>query len=222
MGLNANNVKSTSKSRPQNVLEPGSYPCRVLQVVDLGIQPQRPYKGEEKDPKQEILVVYEFADEFVLDEEGNEDPTKPRVISENLPLYNLSQEKANSTKRYNALDPEGKHGGEFGELVGTPCNVLVTTKEGTGAHAGKTFTNVSGISAMRAKDATKAPPLVNQPVVFEIDQPSMEDWENLYPWVQDKVKGALNFQGSVLDNTLSGKEEAPSAPEASDDDDTPY
>ena len=103
------NAKTASSGGGMNIepLEPGTYPARLVQVVDLGVQAQRPYQGKEKDPVQEILLTYEFVDEFLKDEDGNEETDKPRWLSESMPLFNLSSERAKSTLRYNALDPCG-------------------------------------------------------------------------------------------------------------------
>ena len=73
MGLNAKKVAHTggSKGPAQEPIEPGTYPVRVAQIIDLGLQPQRPYQGQEKPPAYEIMMTYEFLDEFCLDEDGN-------------------------------------------------------------------------------------------------------------------------------------------------------
>ena len=43
MGLNARKVAHSggNKGPAQEAIEPGTYPIRVAQVIDLGLQPQR-------------------------------------------------------------------------------------------------------------------------------------------------------------------------------------
>ena len=123
MALNASKIKGNGPKVPD--LDPGTYPARVVQVLSLGLQNQRPYKGEEKPPAHELYVVYELSDEFLKDADGNDDPNKPRWISEKFPLYNLKSEKAKSTKRYFSLDPENKFSGDWSKVVGTPVNITI-------------------------------------------------------------------------------------------------
>ena len=56
----------------QEPMDAGTYPARIVQVLDMGVQEQQPFKGEPKPPVQELMVTYEFADEFIKDEEGND------------------------------------------------------------------------------------------------------------------------------------------------------
>ena len=163
MALNAKNKEYTNNSNKieQPVLDAGAYPGRVVQVIDLGVQPQRPYKGEDKPPAQEIMVTYELADEFIVDEEGNPVEDKPRWLSENFPLHNLQSDLAKSTKRYYAVDPDGVYDGDWTKLVGQPVMINITKDAGSGKNAGKVFNNVASTSSMRKKEADKLPALQN-------------------------------------------------------------
>ncbi|MOA43842.1 hypothetical protein D3C78_1660410 [compost metagenome] len=57
---------------------------------------------------------------------------------------------------------------------------------------------------MRPKDAAKAPELVNPVKVFVLDEPDMEVFLSLPQWLQDKIKGNLEFNGSPLQKALQG------------------
>ena len=76
MGLNAANVKGGGNYDP---MEPDTYQCRLVMVVDMGIQPGGTFQGEQKPPRQKIALGYEFTDEFMKDEDGEDDlaPTVP-------------------------------------------------------------------------------------------------------------------------------------------------
>lgn len=227
MGLNAKRVQSNNNNRvEQPVLEPGVYPARLVQLLDLGLQAQRPYLGKDKPPVQEIMLTYELVDAFMVDEEGNDIEDKPRWVSETLPFYGLFADKAKSTQRYNALDPSGAFDGDFSRGVDTPINVtLVNNVSGE-----KTYTNVANIAAMRPRDASNCPPLKNAAKVFDLDAPDMEVFASVPEWIQTKIKSNLNFSGSVLDKLLSGKaapapaeKKAKSAPPpVVEDEDNPY
>jgi hypothetical protein len=199
MTLKANEVPRTGKS--QEPLDIGSYPSRLVMVLDLGLQPQT-YNGETKDPKIEIMTTYELADEFMKDDEGNDIPDKPRWLSETFTLNSLNSDKAKSTQRYLALDPALKYDGDWSKLLGTPATITVVNNPGKGKNKGKVFNNIASVSSMRAKDAEKLPPLVNDKRYFDQDEPDVELFLTLPQFIQDKMKSGLEFKGSKLDQLL--------------------
>jgi hypothetical protein len=176
------------------VLDEGAYPARLVQVIDMGLQPQRPYQGQEKAPAYMITTIYESSDEFMADEDGNPDESKPRWFWEELPIYNLDQDKAKSTKRYYALDPNEEAGGDWSKLIGNPVNVALTI-------SGE-YNNIGSTSTMRPKEAQKLPPLVNEPKVFDLGDPDVDVFLTLPQRLQDKIKNNLNFEGSALEKAL--------------------
>lgn len=184
---------------PQENIEPGTYPARLVQVLDLGLQPQRPYKGEDKPPAHEIMLTYELVDTFMKDEQGNDIEDKPRWLSETLPFYGLFADKAKSTQRYYAFDPDEVHEGDFSKLIEQPINVTVVNN----AVGDKVYDNIANVTAMRAKDAAKCPALVNPSKVFDIDNPDMEVFAALPKWIQDKMKGNLNYEASKLQELVN-------------------
>lgn len=217
MAINAANVKSSGGGFRQPILEAGGYPGRLVQVIDLGLQPQS-FNGEEKEPKNQIMVTYELSDEFCVDEDGNVLKDKPRWISEDFPLNSLDSDKAKSTARYKVLDPKIEHGGDWGQLVGAPCLVNIIVNQGKGKNAGREFNNVSGISLLRAKEAANLPDLVNKPVVFDLENPDVEVFNSLPAFIQDRIKSNLEFNGSKLQRLLKGED----VEETNDSSDEPW
>lgn len=207
MALNAKNVKPVAKGPQQEAMDAGTYPARVVQIIDLGIQEQRPFKGEAKPPVHEIMLTYEFLDEFCKDEDGEDQEDKPRWLSESFPFYSLEADLAKSTKRYRALDPDEIHEGDFTLLSSAPALITINQYESKGFMRN----GVSSVAAMRPKDAAKAPELVNPPKVFVIDEPDLEVFKSLPEWLQDKIKGGLEFKGSALDEALNGEKPAKAA-----------
>lgn len=209
MALNAKNIPSNGGDyeRP-DPLEPGTYPCRLVQIVTLGLQPQRPYQGDEKPPAQELYLTYEFLDEFLVDDDGEEIKDKPRWLSETIPFHSLDSDLAKSTKRYFALDPDVEHGGDWAELGGAPCMVTIVAKAGKGKNSDTIYNNINGVSTMRAKEAKNAPELVNPPKIFDIDEPDMEIFGSLPKWLQDKMKENLDYDGSALQDAVENQGES--------------
>lgn len=207
MGLNANkaNPNAGANRVAQPDMDAGVYPARVVQLIDMGIQPQRAHEGKDKPPCQEIMLTYELVDEFMVDEDGEILEDKPRWVSETLPFYGLFADRAKSTQRYYALDPKEDLEGDFAKTVGMACNVtIVINKKGD-----KVYTNVASIAAMRPKDADKLPALKNDPKVFDLEAPDMAVFNKLPKWIQDKLKGNLGFKGSPLEKALEGEPAAP-------------
>lgn len=205
MALNARKVQSKSKGQQQEAMEAGTYPARVVQVVDFGVQEQRAFQGQDKPPAQTIYMTYEFLDEFCKDENGEDVEDKPRWLSEQFPLFSLEADLAKSTKRYYALDPDENFGGDFTLLVGSPCMVTINQY----GPEGNLKNGVSSVAPMRPKEAAKAPELVNPPKVFLIDEPDLEVFKSLPEWMQGKIKEGLEFKGSALDKALNGNKQAP-------------
>ena len=210
MALNASTAAGSSGATFTN-MEPGTYPARVVMVVDLGVQGQPPFQGKDKPPVQMVSLTYEFVDEFLLDEDGEAMEDKPRWLSEQFPLFNLASERAKSTARYRALDPANTHGGDFTKLLDTACNVTVINNPGSGPNKGKVFDNIAEVTTMRAKDASKCPELVNPAVVFDLDAPDKDVFLKLPKFIQEKIKNNLNFQGSKLEELLAGSTEKAAA-----------
>jgi hypothetical protein len=200
MALNANEYKQESKFERPDPLEAGTYPARLVQVISLGKQPQRPYKGEEKPPKDEIRVTYELVDEFLKDEDGKDIEDKPRWVAENFTMNSLDSDLAKSTKRYFAIDPKKNFKGDWAKLVGQPCMVTLICNEGSDK---KVYNNVASVQSMRSKEAENLPPLKNDPKVFDIDDPDLEVFLSLPAFVQKMVtEDNLEFGGSKLERML--------------------
>ena len=211
MPLKASNTSTNSGFR-QAPLEAGPYPARIVKIIDLGLQPQS-YLGESKDPAYKISVTYELLDEFMLDEDGTALEDKPRWISEEMPLFSLAAERAKSTQRYLALDPQRVHDGDWTQLLGSPCTVTIVNNPGRGKNEGRVFNNVGNISPMRARDSEKAPALVNASVYFDTDEPNMEVFNAQPDFIKEKITSNLEFQGSKLQEMITGVQ----SPEAATD-----
>ena len=208
-GLNAKKKEYSGGTRKDvDPLESGTYPARLVQVIDLGVQEQQPFKGDPKPPAQEIMVTYEFSDEFMKDDDGEDIEDKPRWLSETFPLHSLNSDLAKSTKRYYALDPDCEEEGDWTQLTGRP--VMVTIVQNRNDKTGKVYNNIKGTSPMRAKEAAKLPDLKNPSKVF--DQSNVETLDimlTLPEWIQNKIKEGLEWEGSAMDKALRsrGKDE---------------
>ncbi len=195
---------------PPPALDAGAYGARLVQLLLLGLQPRRAFKGDEKPPMEQMYTTYELADEFMEDEDGNEDESKPRWISETLPMFSLGVDLATATKRYYALDQDLEDDGDWEVQVGKPVMITLTNKAGTSAADVKDKVRrnyIGGTSALTRKAANKATELVNPPKVFDIDAPDMEVFFSLPQWLQDKMTTNLRFGGSNLETAIDEYQE---------------
>ena len=225
MTLNAKKLPKASNIKRADPLEPGSYPARLVQLIILGIQKERPYLGEEKAPRLNAYLTYEILDEFLKDDEGNDLEDKPRWLSEQIPFLSLSADKAKSTKRYFALDPDDKADGDWGQLIGAPCVVTVVNEKDKRPGIDRIYEKISNVSAMRPKEAAKAAELKNPPKVFDFYDPDVEVSNALPDWLQEKIQSAVDYEGSKLEKLLGkgGKVEKPKAKiEEELDDEIPF
>ena len=199
MTFNANKVATGgSKFTPAAPVEVGTYPARLVQLIDLGVQPRKPYQGQEKDPIQMIWVTYELTNEFMKDESGNDIEDKPRWISESFPFYNLKADRAKSTARYMAIDPQVEKGGNWDQLLGCPVAVSVVHNQS----GDRTFANIGNTApVMKGMPVDE---LKNEAVVFSLDEPDLEVFNALPEFLQEKIKGNINYQGSALATLLGG------------------
>jgi hypothetical protein len=194
------------------LLDAGSYPARLVQIVDLGMQPGSSMYPE---PKLKMEMRFELLDEFMEDKEGKELENKPRWFSYEL-TYNADGymgDRSNIYKVFDALNGFEKHPKD---LLGTPCNVAIAVGL---KKDGKTKKNkITGVSAMREKDAVKAPELQNPTLYFSLMEPDMDAWAKLSSkgqWSQqNKIKTSLEIRLTPLakliglDGEANGSEES--------------
>lgn len=195
MSLNASKSRNDS-GITREPMEPGTYPVRLIQVIDLGLQEQRPWKDEPKPPAYEIMVTYEFIDEFLKDEDGQDMEDKPRWLSERFVLYSLRADKAKSTARIRGFDPTDEVGGNWPDLLGQPA--MATVIHNPNKKTGGVYENVEAVKPMREKDKESCRPLVNEAQTFDLDDPDLEVFNSLAGWQQKIIVGGLTFDESPL------------------------
>jgi len=199
LAINVNKI--ASKRKPIPLLPIATYPGYLIQVIDCGLH-SNSFKGEDKGPTRKIMLTYEFADEFLKDEDGQDMPDKPRWLSEEVWLYPLKSERATSTARYKALDPNSMHDGDFVACLGTPINISVGHRKGGGKWEGRTFEEILGISGMRPKDIKNLSGMVNKTKWFDSEEPDVEVFLSLPQYVQSLIKANLEYTGSKLEHLL--------------------
>ena len=189
------------------ILDPGSYPARLVQIVDLGMQPGSQMYPE---PKLKMEMRFELLDEFMHDKEGKELTNKPRWFSYEL-TYNADGYMGDRSNIYKVFDALNGFDKDIPDMLGTPCNVAIA--KGL-KQDGKTEKNkITGVSAMRAKDAEKAAELQNPTLYFSLMNPDMEMWKKLSSKgqysQQHKIKNSLELHLTPLAKLLGAETPEP-------------
>lgn len=193
-------IKAPKQSGQSNIdrklLDKGQHPVRLVQVIDLGLQKQRPFQGQEKKPAFEVYLTFEFPHSRI-DVQGE---SRPMWKSKRFKLS--SHEKSTCVKWYERLDPDNNFEGDWAKLVNTSCAAFVSHDAGSGKNEGKIFDNISDV--MPVMQGMEVPPLENPSSVFDLSAPDMEVWEKLPDWLQNIIKENLQYDGSRLQHAVEG------------------
>lgn len=188
---------NTSAPKPQReLITAGQQRARLVQVIDLGLQNQRPYKGEEKPPAYELYLTFEFPDERI----EIDGVSRPKWKSKRMKLS--SHEKSTCFNWYNKMDPTGKAKGEWGHLLGDGIGALIVHDAGQGKNAGKTFDNIGDLIPLMK--GVEVPPLENDPALFDLVNPDATVWDKLPEWLQNIIKENLEYDNSRLQSLVEG------------------
>lgn len=185
MPLNRNEkVKGARKALPP--VTAGTYMGRIVQIVDVGMQPQEDYQTKEaKDPKEILMVAVEFPKLRLETDEGD----KPRWLSKQFKLIDESNPYYANSSVAKVLDPLLNGSKDFGDLINVAvmCNIGHTSGG-----------NPKIISMSAAPEEIPVPDLENNPAVFDFYSPDIDIFKDLPPWIQRICAGSIDYEGSDL------------------------
>lgn len=202
MALKDSNLPKGKGVGQQDPIEPNTYPARLVQVIDLGLQPRTKWQSDEIIYTNDIWLTFELVTEFCKDDDGNDMEDKPRWVSDRKPWYGLRSENATTTKWYKTLDPTNEFGGDWGALIGAPCLITVVNNPGKGKNAGKIFDNVAAVNP--PMKGFPIPELINESKTLDLDEPDMEVFEGLPEFLQKIIKEGKDFNLTTLGGMLGG------------------
>jgi hypothetical protein len=170
-------------SKPRPLAPAGTHAARCVSVIDLGTQ-ATPFGENHK-----VRIAWELPQEkAVFSEEKGE---QPFLVSKE---YTLSLfEKANLRKdleswRGKSFTPEQLGGFDIFSIIGTPCLLTIIHKT---TDKGKTFTNISSISAL--PKGMNCPPMISDPVTYSLDEGQSTTFLGLPEWLRKKIEGASEW-----------------------------
>lgn len=205
-----------SKSKGESVppIEAGTYQAVCTGIIDIGLQ--RSEKFEKTYPK--VMIMWSFPTETVK----IKDEELPRVISKEY--TNSLGDKSNLTKDLQAwrgknFTIEELNGFNLLNVLKVPCLIQVIHKEKNG----NSYPEIASIMAlpktMEVADTSK----LKQEIVFDFDtKETWESYKDVPTWIQNKIKGATNYESSGLKNYVeqyeNDKQDKSTQPIAPDDD----
>lgn len=176
--------------KPKDEPKRGTYLARLVGITDLGHQPAFAFEGGVADAAFKLTFTYEFPNSKM--EDG-----RPHWVSEDMKNSNFFDKKKgiSSTlmKRVFAMDPGGvmtEKGEKLETLINQPCFVSVDFNE-------KGYIRITNVTG--APEGIPVPELANDPFIFTFDEPNIEMFRRFPEFVQNKIKSALNFEGSPLE-----------------------
>lgn len=156
-------------------------------------------------------------------------PENGRNITKTIRYTNSDSSKSELFKMFELMDPDHKYS-RIGEMIGEVFLGECFHKKGSGQNA-KTYANFRGIKSPIIEDpatgevkdySTAAAPLSNNLMGFMWDDPTLEDWDNLFidgKWddggsrnvFQQAIRAAEDFEGSPIWDVLEADDRDPYA-----------
>lgn len=161
----------------------GTFPARVVQLVHLGTADWYG-KGEKKN---NVRVTFELPTKLMAkNEDGKE---LPFFISKEM-SFSMYKEaglrKITHACMNAALTDSEAEAFDVDEIVGKACLINVIHKAGKGDNADKTYANFESASPL--VEGMEVAEAVNPLVIFSLDDFKQDVFDNLYSYVQDKIK----------------------------------
>lgn len=198
--MNLNSAKSSNKDFP--LPEAGMQLGIITQIVGLGLQPQKPYQGQEKPPAKMVRFTYELPN----DQREFNGELKPLVMSEEMPFS--GHEKSRLYKRVTGIDPNltGSKG-NLDWFVGKPVMLQVIHSPGKGQNKDKVYANLGSVTPVpKGMPVPQAP--FNTPFMYDPYNHNEETFRLLPEFLQNKITSRLDGGQSAA--TQSRTEPSPS------------
>ena len=193
MPLKRHNQDSSPRTTP---FEDDSYPARIVQVIDIGKQPQIDFTTqEEKEPKYEVMVTFEFP--TVRNEQD-----KPCWLSKRFSFPQAYPDKpginakSNLYKFLNVVVPNDLarskmypdyffiNDSAWENLLNKPVFVEVVVNS-------KGYANVKSIRSLPSIVGQVAQ-LETAPMLFDTVEGTVEEWNGLFAFVQRLILNNLD------------------------------
>lgn len=191
------------------LLESGSYPARVVRIIDMGMQPG---SAQYPKPTLKMMVTFELLEEYMKEVDANGNPVmvqdpdedegvmmmkdildKPRFFDFEF-TYNSDGFMGDGSHIYKfmrAIDAlavpanleqgiQGHPAIPLNECLGLPLNIGLIQKTQTGGKkAGQVVNKVATFAPMKSKEKKAARELINETMFFDMGNPDLEVFNKL-------------------------------------------
>lgn len=173
------------------LLTEGVQEARVLRILDIGTQPQPENSKYPKDPKRQILAMFELANDQI-EIEGEQ---KPAVVS--LRVNFGVGDRSKMAKLVKALGLAEKF--KFSDMLGKPISLTIENKQGSD---GVTRSRIKDFAGLSPKVAATVPQLVAESYLFDFDEPDLAILDSLSDYMKKMLQKAAEYPGSKLEKLL--------------------
>jgi len=190
-------AKSNKKFQAPEV-KAGSYFGRVVQIIDLGVQKQTDWQtGAEKDPQRKLMISVEVPKLTYEDKDHNK---IPRWFYKEITFS--SNEKSSMYSIFSDIlgyDQNDWNNNDIDLFDALSLPVMV--------QIGHTNTgNPKVLNIVSAPEGVEVPEPKFGSSGFDYDFPNFGVFKSLQPWMQEKLKSALNYKGSKLEALILSDE----------------
>ena len=173
------------------IVEAGSYPARVYQMIQIGN-----IAGFQGQIQNKVRIGFELPTELKVFKEENGE--QPRVISQE---YTLSfHEKSKLRKVIEACDPNALKIGEDGfleefdieALIGRECLITIAHKA---SKEGNQFAYIDSVT--RLPKGMICPKAINAPIILSYDNWNQEIFDKQPDFIKEKIKSSQEYQRMI-------------------------
>lgn len=224
----------TADAKTRDIIPAGKTVCRLVEYIDLGVQPQRPYQGQPKKPADTFKLTFELLGPkniHVIQTDEGEKKFADKVF---LTLTKSTSPKSKCKKLFTKLVYNRPGITHFAHMLGDAFIVEMSHSQFTNpmgkvqTYANPTVNGEYSFGAPLMEDpmtgevkTLDVPAALSSLKCFAWSLPSMEDWNSLYidgvytnkegkevskNFIQEAILNAVNFEGSPTDLMLQERQ----------------
>lgn len=187
-------MRLNSESVEFEVLAAGTYAARIVQIVELGVQPGGEYKGQKQADVPVFHVTFELPEVTRTNREGDEVTAKETMF-----INVTSGKKAKLTHLAKAAGIENLRDYDSSEFLNKP--VLLTIEHQQKGDRIKTF--VASTTRLPQGLANSLPPASTEVKYFSFSDPDVEVFNSLGDGLKNMMTRALNYSGSKVEKLIN-------------------
>ena len=220
----------TGKAKTRDVIPAGKTVCRLIEYIDLGVQPQRPYNQQPRPPKDTVKLVFELLGPKNIKTVETDEGERKYADKLYLTLTKSNSGKSKFKKLFNKLRYDRPDINHFVHMLGDAFTVTITHSQwAPPGGVAKVYANPTVDGEYSFGAPIMEDPLTGDVVNLNVPQaisplrafawqlPTLEDWDALFidgvytnsegeevskNFIQGTILNAQNFEGSPLATLL--------------------